>query len=121
MRSLTLASMLVLSVMGVAMAADVPAPADSPAKPATTASTTDQAAFATITVSSDKKSVTLTDGKASGLTLTINEQTTITRDLKPVKLAELSLDQQVRITYRGTTAISIDQLGKEKKKKKKPV
>jgi hypothetical protein len=117
MRILILASLLSVNLMSGLLAAD----GAEPAKPATTASTTDQAAFATITVSSDKKSVTLTDGKASGLTLAITDQTTITRDLKPVKLAELNLDQQVRITYHGTTAVSIDQLGKEKKKKKKPV
>lgn len=81
----------------------------------------DQAAFAIITIASDHKSLTLTDGKAAGLVLTITDQTTITRDLKPAKLSELKADQQVRITYHGTTAVSIDQLGKDKKKKKKAV
>jgi hypothetical protein len=79
----------------------------------------DQAAFATITIASDHKSVTLTDGKAAGLVLAITDQTAITRDLKPATLSELKADQQVRITYHGATAVSIDQLGKDKKKKKK--
>jgi hypothetical protein len=123
MRSLILASLLSLNVMGALSAADGPAPTDSGTKPATTAKTSDQdqVAFAIIKVSSDQHSITLTDGKASGLTLTVTDKTTITRELKTVKLSELSADQQVRITYHGTTAVSIDQLGKEKKKKKKPV
>ena len=120
MRIHLLGVILGLTVQGGLFAADTPAATDPGAKPAV-ASGQDQAAFATITIASDKKSVTLTDGKASGLTLTITEKTTITRDLKEVKLGDLSLDQQVRITYHGTTVVSIDQLGKEKKKKKKTV
>ncbi|HEX3132867.1 MAG TPA: hypothetical protein VHX44_04705 [Planctomycetota bacterium] len=123
MRSLILTGILSVTVMSALVAADGPAPTDPAAKPAATANTSDQdqVAFAIITVSSDKHSITLTDGKASGLTLTVTDKTTITRELKAVKLSELNADQQVRITYHGTTAVSIDQLGKEKKKKKKPV
>jgi hypothetical protein len=120
MRIFILGAFLGLTALHGLMAADATTPVDAGAKPAAT-SDQDQTAFATITLSSDKKSVTLTDGKASGLTLTITDQTSITRDLKVVKLGDLNLDQQVRITYHGTTAVSIDQLGKEKKKKKKPV
>jgi hypothetical protein len=98
-------------------AADTPTPPEG-AKP--TAST-DLVAFGLFKLSEDKHSLTLTDGKAAGLVLTITDQTNVTRDLKAIKLTELSSDQQVRVTYHGTTAVSIDQLGKEKKKKKKPV
>jgi hypothetical protein len=120
MRFLIVGAFLGLAALHGLTAADTPTPTDAGTKPAPTADQ-DQVAFATITVSSDKHSVTLTDGKASGLTLTITDKTAITRDLKAVKLGELAADQQVRITYHGTMAVSIDQLGKEKKKKKKPV
>ena len=116
MRFLALGIIILLTAAHGLSAADGAVPAGDRPEPQ---AQQDQAAFAIITIASDHKSVTLTDGKAAGLVLTITDQTTITRDLKPVKLSELNADQQVRITYHGTTAVSIDQLGKDKKKKKK--
>jgi hypothetical protein len=112
--------LLILS-LGITVAlpaADGAAPTDAGAKPAAS-SDNEQTAFAIITLSADKHTITLTDGKAAGQVLTLTDKTTYTRELKSVKLGDLQLDEQVRVTYRGTTVVSIDQLAKEKKKKKK--
>lgn len=113
--TLVIVAALTLGGIPALTAADTPA-ATGGSAPATPA---DQVAFGLFKLSEDKHSLTLTDGKAAGLVVTITDQTTVTRDLKTIKLSDLSPDQQVRVTYHGTTAVSIDQLGAEKKKKKK--
>lgn len=110
---------LLVLLMPVAWTADTttppPAAAAAPAAPAT------KVAFGIITLASDKHSFTIADAKGGMITLTITDQTTITRDQDNVTLAKLVLDQQVRVTYRDDVALSIDQLSPGKKKKKKTV
>jgi hypothetical protein len=98
-----------------------PTPPTKPAETATTTGATSepQVVFGMLTVADDHHSVTVTV-KDSPVVLAITDQTTITLDLKPVSLGALNLKESVRVTYLGTTALSIDQLKPGKKKKKKP-
>ena len=88
-------------------------------KPAATATDTVKVAFGIMTLSDDRQSFTMAGPKGETVTLKITNQTEITRDLNKVALAKLTLTQQVRITYRGDIALTIDQLAPEKKKKTK--
>ena len=76
-------------------------------------------AFGIITISADKTSLTMAEAKGGPLTLKITDKTEITRDLNKVALSGLILSDQVRVTYSGDTALSIDQVKPDKKKKKK--
>ncbi len=113
----SLVALLVL-LMPVAWTADTTTPPPAAAAPAAPAT---KVAFGILTLASDKHSFTIADPKGGMITLTINDQTTITRDQDTVPLAKLVLDQQVRVTYRDELALSIDQLSPGKKKKKKTV
>lgn len=76
-------------------------------------------AFGIITLSSDKTALTMAEAKGGPLTLKITTKTEITRDLNKVAIGALVLSDQVRVTYSGDTALSIDQIKPDKKKKKK--
>lgn len=89
------------------------------ATPAPVAADAAKVAFGIITLSSDKTSLTMAEAKGGPLTLKITAKTEITRDLNKVALGALTLSDQVRVTYSGDTALSIDQVKADKKKKKK--
>lgn len=113
---LPLLSLLCL-LLPVAWAADgAGTPAATPAPAAADAA---KVAFGLITISSDKTSLTMAEAKGGPLTLKITDKTEITRDLNKVALGALTLSDQVRVTYSGDTALSIDQVKPDKKKKKK--
>jgi hypothetical protein len=112
-------------ILGLVLCSSLPAadgPADSPpAAPTPTAPAAPAAkvAFGVVTFAADHRSLTMVDAKGMPLKLAVSDATSVTIDLKPGKLADVSTTATVRVTYSGDTATAIDQLKADKKKKKK--
>lgn len=106
--------MLLALLLPMSRAAD-----DAGTPPPAAAADAAKVAFGIITISADKTSLTMAEAKGGPLTLKITAKTEITRDLSKVALGALVLSETVRVTYSGDTALSIDQVKADKKKKKK--